>query len=221
MSASVPVAVWYLLLCYAIQYNTLSMKESLLIALTGDKGGVGKSTIAILLAEWLVKQGHHVTLIDADPNQTSQTCVDKCQEQGYQISTPNAPYTVVDTAGTSGSSLQKYIRQADLILVPFQPHVADLETVVGWFLSLNESLQKRVIFIPNRLANTKEQREGLTQLQAVLSEQGRGKLAPGLSNRPAVYPPIFNGRKENFFQAKLDPGSGAELRQLFDMILEG
>jgi chromosome partitioning protein len=126
----------------------------------------------------------------------------------------------VDTAGTSGSSLQRYIRQADLIIVPFQPHVADLETVVGWFLSLNESLQNRVIFVPNRLAHTREQRDGLAELNAMLKEQGRGKLAPGLSNRPAVYPPIFNGRKENLFNTKLDPSAEAELRQLFESILE-
>jgi len=44
------------------------MKDRMLIALTGDKGGVGKSTIAILLAEWLVMKGHAVTVIDADPN---------------------------------------------------------------------------------------------------------------------------------------------------------
>src|ERR1700730_16213377 len=99
------------------------MKEPLLIAFTGDKGGVGKSTLAILLAEWLTKKGLHVNIVDADPNQTAQTCVDKCQEQGYRISTPSAPVTIVDTAGTSGSSLQRYIRQADLIIVPFQPHV--------------------------------------------------------------------------------------------------
>ena len=197
------------------------MKEPLLIALTGDKGGVGKSTLAILLAEWLKKKGYSTNIIDADPNQTAQTCVDKCQELGYQICTPNATVTIVDTAGTSGSSLQRYIRQADIILVPFQPHVADLETVVGWFLSLNESLQDRVIFVPNRLAHTREQRDGLAELDSTLKEQGRGKLAPGLSNRPAVYPPIFNGRNENLFDTKFDPSAEAELRQLFESILEG
>jgi chromosome partitioning protein len=197
------------------------MKEPLLIALTGDKGGVGKSTLAILLAEWLKKKGYSTNIIDADPNQTAQTCVDKCQELGYPICTPNATVTIVDTAGTSGSSLQRYIRQADIILVPFQPHVADLETVVGWFLSLNESLQDRVIFVPNRLAHTREQRDGLAELDSTLKEQGRGKLAPGLSNRPAVYPPIFNGRNENLFDTKFDPSAEAELRQLFESILEG
>jgi cellulose biosynthesis protein BcsQ len=194
---------------------------SKLIALTGDKGGVGKSTLAILLAEWLVNKGKTVQVIDADPNQTSQTCIEKCSEQGYGISTPDAPTLIVDTAGTSGASLQKYIRQADSILVPFQPHVADLEAVVGWFLSLNATLQQRVIFVPNRLAHTKEQREGLAQLQNVLGEQRRGKLAPGLTNRPAVYPPLFNGRKENFFRAKLDEGAETELRQLCEFVFKG
>lgn len=197
------------------------MTDQLLIALTGDKGGVGKSTIAILVAEWLISQGHTVKVIDADPNQTSQTCIDKCQKAGYAISSPDAPITIVDTAGTSGSSLQRYIRQADLILVPFQPHVADLETVVGWFLSLNERLQEHVIFIPNRLANTKEQRDGLAELQHVLTEEGRGKLVAGLSNRPAVYPPLFNGRKENFFQLKRDKGAEEELQRTFQEVFAG
>ena len=85
---------------------------------------------------------------------------------------------------------------------------------------LDGPLQKRVIFIPNRLAHTKEQREGLVQLKTVLREQGRGKLAPGLTNRPAVYPPLFNGRKENFF-IKLDEGSETELRQTCEFILKG
>ena len=195
------------------------MKENLLIAFTGDKGGVGKSTLAILLAEWLLAKAHAVRLIDADPNQTTQTWLDKCVALGYTVSTSDASITIVDTAGTSGASLHKYIRQADVILVPFQPHVADLETVVGWFLSLNASLQERVVFIPNRLAHTREQRDGLAELQDILQEEGRGSLAPGLSNRPAVYPPIFNGRKENFFHMKHDESTEAEIQALVDAVL--
>src|SRR4029450_5365626 len=113
------------------------MKDGALIVFTGDKGGVGKSTLAVLLTEWLLSQGTHVHLIDADPNQTSKTWVEKCDALGYTVSVPNASVTIVDTAGTSGSSLNKYIRQADIIVVPFQPHVADLETVVGWFVSIH------------------------------------------------------------------------------------
>lgn len=195
------------------------MKDDTLIVFTGDKGGVGKSTLAVLMTEWLLSQGKQVHLIDADPNQTSKTWAEKCAALGYQVSFPDASITIVDTAGTSGSSLNKYIRRADIIVVPFQPHVADLETVVGWFLSINPELQKHAIFVPNRLTQTKEQREGLQQVSDMLKEEGRGCLAPGLSNRPAVYPPLLNGRKENFFRLPLDEKVKQEVEAVFSSII--
>jgi chromosome partitioning protein len=194
------------------------VKDDALIVFTGDKGGVGKSTLAVLITEWLLSRGKHVHLIDADPNQTSKTWVEKCGALGYQVSSPDAPVSIVDTAGTSGSSLNQYIRRADIIVVPFQPHVADLETVVGWFLSTNPQLQKRVVFVPNRLTPTKEQRDGLQEVRNILKEEGRGRLAPGLSNRPAVYPPLLNGRKENFFSLLLDEKVKQEVEAVFASI---
>ncbi len=194
------------------------MKQPLTIAITGDKGGVGKSTIAILLAEWLLMQDFPCHFIDADPNQNAQTCLDKCKDLGYQISEPNAPLTVVDCAGTTGSSLTRYIIKADVILVPFQPHVADLETVVGWFLSAKDALQERVIFIPNRLAGTIEQRDGLEQLRGILQEEGRGSFGPGLHDRPAVYAPVMNGRANNFYNGRLDEKVRSELNDLFTAV---
>ena len=196
------------------------MQQQQLIALTGDKGGVGKSTIAILLAEWSLFQGHEVRIIDADPNQSTQTWVDKCAEKGYVVNSPQAPRTIVDTAGTSGSSMTRYIRTADKIVIPFQPHVADLETVVGWFLSLRAEMQDRAIFVPNRLTGTIEQRDGMQELKELLAEEGRGRLISGLTNRPAVYPPVFSGRGQNFFSPELDSKVMNETRILLTSILE-
>ena len=174
------------------------------IVFTGDKGGVGKSTLAVLLTEWFLSQETVVNLIDADPNQTAKIWADKCEARGRRVVSSDASVSVVDTAGTSGSSLTRYILHADVIAVPFQPHVADLETVVGWFLSINGDLQDRVAFIPNRLINTIEQREGLSELSTVLEDRGRGRMVPGLSNRPAVYPGLLNGSDKNFFVALTD-----------------
>jgi chromosome partitioning protein len=188
------------------------------ISVTGDKGGVGKSTIACLLAEWFNHHEQKVRLVDADPNQTTKTWLEKCEEAGRTINFPNSDITIVDTAGTSGSSLIKYIKDSDLILVPFQPHVSDLEIVVGWFLSLNQALQERVKFIPNRLSYTTEQRDGLEELQNVIDREGRGELLSGLSNRPAVYPPFLNGSKINFFSNKLDEKVKDETKCLFTSI---
>jgi chromosome partitioning protein len=167
------------------------------------------------LAEWFNHHEQKVRLVDADPNQTTKTWLEKCEEAGRTINFPNSDITIVDTAGTSGSSLIKYIKDSDLILVPFQPHVSDLEIVVGWFLSLNQALQERVKFIPNRLSYTTEQRDGLEELQNVIDREGRGELLSGLSNRPAVYPPFLNGNKINFFSDKLDEKVKDETNHLF------
>lgn len=121
------------------------------IAVTGDKGGVGKSTVAGLLAQWFEFKNYTVNILDADPNRTIYTWLEKCKGNNYDFCITKEPnLLVIDTAGTAGSSLIRYVREADIIVVPFQPHIADLEIVIGWFLSINESLQKRVVFIPNR-----------------------------------------------------------------------
>ena len=196
------------------------MAQEHLVVVTGDKGGVGKSTIVVLLTEWFKHQGDKVKVIDSDPTQNTQTWVNKCERAGYQVSEADGNITVVDTAGTSGASNTRNLRDADLIIVPFQPHVADLETVVGWFLTLREEMAQRVVFVPNRLENTKEQREGISQLESVLESEGRGVLLSGLANRPAVYPPLLNGSATNFFDRAPDEKVLAEIEKVMQGVQE-
>ncbi len=196
------------------------MAENRLIAVTGDKGGVGKSTIVSLLAEWLLHEKQSVKVVDADPNQTTKTWIDKCAGFGRQISYDKGLITIVDTSGTSGSSLTQYIRKADLILVPFKPHVADLEVVMGWFLSLKEAIQERVLFIPNMVSKTKEQKTGIEELEKIVKEEGRGQLLSGISERKAVYPSLLNGSGTNFFDGKLDENTRVETEKLFTQVME-
>ena len=185
------------------------------IAITNEKGGTGKSTIACLLVEYLNHLKKKVQLIDTDPIQTSQTWVNNCKSEGRQVSTTPADYQVIDTAGSSGSALS-WLAQADLILVPFRPHYADLQTTTTWFTSLNSNWQTKITFIPNHWQNTKEQRQGLTELKEVIEEEKQGKIALTLSNRPALYGTLLNGSKDNFFSRK---GLPTEIKQLFKEIL--
>ena len=176
------------------------------IAITGDKGGVGKSTITALLAQWFQYDGYSVNILDADPNRTIYTWIEKCKDQGYACcaTESGADLLIIDTAGTSGSSLIRYVKDADLIIVPFQPHIADLEIVIGWFLSINESLQKKVVFLPNRKEGTNEQKEGILQISKIIKEEGRGLLLHGIANRPAIYPTILNALSQNYFSSLKD-----------------
>ena len=185
------------------------------IVITNEKGGTGKSTIACLLVEYLNHLKNKVQLIDTDPIQTSQTWVNNCKLEGRQVSQTSAAYQIIDTAGSSGSALS-WLAQADLILVPFRPHYADLQTTTTWFTSLKPDWQAKIIFIPNHWQNTKEQREGLAQIKEVIAEEKQGQITNPLTNRPALYGTLLNGSKVNFFAKK---GLPSEITKLFKEIL--
>lgn len=185
------------------------------IAITNEKGGTGKSTIACLLVEYLNNLNKKVQLTDTDPIQTSQTWANNCQQEGRQVSTTPADYQVIDTAGSSGSALS-WLAEAELILVPFRPHYADLQTTTTWFTSLKPDWQAKIIFIPNHWQNTKEQREGLAKLKQIVKEEQHGQITNPLTNRPALYGSLLNGSKVNFFSKK---GLPSEIKELFKEIL--
>jgi hypothetical protein len=173
------------------------------IVVTGEKGGVGKSTITCLLTEWLLHNGHTVRVVDADPNETTREWVENCAREGRTVSIDSgAEFQIVDTAGRSGGGL-KFVADAHLILAPFQPLAADVSRVAAWFMALHPRLQEKVAFVPNRLRAamlTIEERAGLLETSTLIDHEGNGfMIRPGLFNRIAVYPPIFDGSNTNFF----------------------
>lgn len=191
------------------------------IVITSDKGGVGKSTLAALVIEWLNFNNIPVDLVDADPIQTTRTWADNCTADGRVVlgAQATAKYLIVDTAGTSGSGLS-WLQKADIILAPFQPHYADIKTVLDWFHSINKSLQQKTMFVPNRYQKTNEQKEGLSQVKKALTEEGAGTLLPAISNRPAIYGSLLNGNSTNFFKLHSDQGSLAEVKDLMEILID-
>lgn len=189
------------------------------IVITSDKGGVGKSTLAALIIEWLNFNNISVDLVDADPIQTTRTWSDNCAYDGrIVLSKTAADYLIVDTAGTSGAGLN-WLQKGDIIIAPFQPHYADIKTVLDWFYVINPTLQKKVMFIPNRYQKTNEQKDGLLQVKKVLDTENAGTLLPFLSNRPAIYGSLLNGSNINFFRQYSEEIFLAETKNLMNSLI--
>jgi len=107
-----------------------------IIVLASPKGGVGKSTTALVLGTTLAERGAKVTVIDADPNQPiigwselpgrpPTLNVLSCTSEKAIIPTirkaaEHSPFVIVDLEGTANLLVAYAISRADLVVVPTQ-----------------------------------------------------------------------------------------------------
>lgn len=116
-----------------------------IIALVCQKGGTGKTTLALSLATEAAAAGRSVVVVDLDPQASAcewsdlrggddsvvvidaqparvEAVVQKARETGVDL-------VLIDTAGRTEQAALAGARFADLVLVPLQPSVVDLKTV--------------------------------------------------------------------------------------------
>ncbi len=172
------------------------------IVFANPKGGVGKSTVAALFTEWFEHKGAAIKIIDGDPNQTFNTFALYRAQENRPIKQSDSAncVTLVDTAGTSNSAIT-WLQKADVVITPFRPAFADLDLTVQWFQSLNSSLQRKVIFIPNMVGTAAEHKKGIIDVEKTIESVGVGAVLSHsfLKGRDAVYPEILKGLGQNFF----------------------
>lgn len=135
----------------------------MIILFGSQKGGCGKSTLAINTACYLANAGGDVVLVDADIQQSSanwvrdreQTglkAVHRVQRYGDIKSTlkdlaGRYQHVVVDVAGHDSKELRTAMLVADKLIVPFRPSQLDLDTlphlseVIDQATSFNDSLK--------------------------------------------------------------------------------
>ena len=112
-----------------------------IIALLNEKGGSGKSTIAINLACALHRDGRRVVLIDADPQGTARdwreasptdvdlppvVALDRPEMLLSSIKTLAADIAVIDTPAKAEKMSANVVRIAHIAIVPVQPSAADV-----------------------------------------------------------------------------------------------
>jgi chromosome partitioning protein len=114
------------------------------IAFISQKGGVGKTTLAIHLTTAFVAGGYNAALLDLDPQASAAEWKDaradakppvialpaaRLQKVIDEVKAAGTEILIIDTAPHSESTALTAARAADLILVPCQPSIMDLRAL--------------------------------------------------------------------------------------------
>lgn len=121
------------------------------IVVANPKGGVGKSTLATQISGFLASKGKLVTLGDLDRQQSSRQWLDArpphlARILPWDISrdaiarpAKGATDAVVDTpAGLHGNRLDAAMRVADIVVVPLQPSLFDMQATHAFLSEMRQ-----------------------------------------------------------------------------------
>lgn len=188
------------------------------IAVISQKGGVGKSTVAVHLAVAGTLAGFRTALVDLDPQATARKWGDKREAPEPEVVSDHAErlpqladaarangadLLIIDTAPNADRASLAAARTADLILIPCRPAAFDLEAIEA--TRDLATIAKKPAWVvlssaPTRSAIVEEARRGL---------EGQGaKVAPQVIHQRVAYSyAVIDGRTASEYEPE---GKAAE-----------
>lgn len=115
-----------------------------IIAVIAEKGGAGKTTLALALAVAATRAGKKTAVIDTDPQVTATKWTDRRSDEFpwvvpthaarlkvavEQAAEQGIDFLVIDTPPHAGTDAAEAARLADVVVIPTEPHLFSLETL--------------------------------------------------------------------------------------------
>jgi len=189
-----------------------------IVTVAQQKGGAGKTTVAITLAVAWAGQGRKVALLDIDPqgsvtawgglrNGTGQTPLHLSAVSGWRTGTEidrlkrDYELVIVDSPPHAETAARLAIRAADLVVVPVQLSPMDL-WATGVTIELARAEKKPIVMVLNRVAPRGHLGD---TIRSLIEEKNLPLAANTLGNRQAFASAMLAGQGVTEYE----PGSAA------------
>lgn len=173
----------------------------MVISIVNEKGGSGKTTLAVNLAARLAEDGDNVLLIDADPQKSTEVFSDMRSQSGLKPLFSNVSRTgvslgdeiermnksfdsiIIDTGGRDSKEMRKAMLKSNLVIIPTIPSQYDVPVLESMLEIYDESRQvneKLLAFVlVNRASPNPFLHKDLENLKEFVTEI---KINKGLDN---------------------------------------
>ena len=125
----------------------------MIVTFTNNKGGIGKTSLAVLLAESAIERGFPVSLYDLDKEQRNLTLLISAWDKEIAVDgelpakLPNDCLVIIDTPPALGEQTERAIKAADVVVVPVDTSITSI-TAVQKISAINP--RSRVIVAVNK-----------------------------------------------------------------------
>ena len=177
------------------------------ISFANPKGGTGKTTSTLLLAEQIAATGSNVSILDLDPNKNLLHWQESRQKGGKSIPftvhkrpenddgiidqidelEDSNDYLLIDLEGTASQAVTYALSRSDLVLIPLEPNSVEarhaaraVQLVAAAGKMLRKKINYRILFTRQNAAfATREERE----VRSELTESSIPLLESGIVRR--------------------------------------
>lgn len=193
------------------------------IAIISQKGGAGKTTLAIHLAAACVQAGRNTAIIDLDPQASATNWKDRrasdvpivvsahasrLRHELQRIEDNSGEVVFIDTAPHVDAAALEAAKAADLVVIPCRPAILDIEALANT-LQLVRTTRTPVLIVLNAVAATGGEAAEAAEAIAGLDAE----VCPvQLGNRVAFSRSLITGRTAQEYEP--EGKAGREIERL-------